>query len=105
MNDYRNPLDRDWSNPIVQHIYLDKIGDFKRSSTIGQSVAVATAYPLAPVRASGPLGWAASFLIVLAISAPIAAYANTADMLSDALILVETQQIAGHEIVGETHDF
>ena len=91
-------------NPVVQHIYSDRIGDAKRASNILQGVTIATAYPLAPVRAAGPHGWALAFLITLGISIPIISYAQTADQYRDLVQFAETKEIYGHQVIGETHN-
>lgn len=92
-----------WSNPLVQHYYTDKVGDLHRSATIFQATSVITAYPLAPVRATGPQGWLAAALVVGLVGAPFAAYANTADQLNDLRNFASTGKIHGHSVFGDTH--
>tara|TARA_R100000664_G_scaffold17184_1_gene26084 strand:- start:175 stop:618 length:444 start_codon:yes stop_codon:yes gene_type:complete len=97
-------LNLNLENPIAQHIFLDKIGDAKRSSNIFQGVTVATAYPLGPVRAIGPQGWVLATLITIGISIPIIGYAQTADQYRDLAQFAQSGEIHGHKLFGETHN-
>tara|TARA_Y100000114_G_C11757186_1_gene327525 strand:- start:2497 stop:2934 length:438 start_codon:yes stop_codon:yes gene_type:complete len=92
-------------SPFAQHWYKDKISDAKRSANITQSVGLLSAYPLAPLRATGPQGWLASLLIVTVVSLPFIAYANTVDQYNDLIQFAATGEIDGYSVIGETHDY
>ena len=88
------------SNPLVQHLLADKVGDLSRSTNVALAMNVATM----PLLAFGPSGLGAKIATSIIGTIVISSYLNTADQYRDLAGIVATGKIHGHSIIGETHN-
>ncbi len=87
------------SNPLVQHIISDKIGDLSRTWNVGVAANVATM----PMLYGGGPGLAAKVVTSVGITFVVGSYLNTMDQYRDLYQFATTGKIHGHSVIGESH--
>ena len=87
------------SNPLVQHVISDKIGDLSRTWNVGVGANVATM----PMLYGGGPGLAAKVVTSIGITFVVGGYLNTMDTYRDLYQVATTGKIHGYSILGESH--